>query len=102
MDGVDIVIVKKIRDKFAEHLTEEDNSNLSRYDQRDVDRIKTSDTFVWRFVEDRKGDVETVVSSTVKSLITCLAWRKERNVNDLEASDFPREVIGSGRVRVGA
>lgn len=117
MDAIDATIVARIRQLFGEHLAEE--VNQSKYDQRDIERVQRNDKFVWRFVEDRSGDKEQVSLTTLKCLVHCLAWRKgkcvsnavlidlmhylllERGVNDLQASDFPNEVISSGRVRVG-
>src|SRR5688572_17091341 len=98
MDTADIdkELVSKIRARFLEQLNDE-----CKFDARDIERVKSSDVFIWRFVEDRKSDQEATIVATIKSLVICLTWRKEHGVNDLKPSDFPAEVIGSGRVRVG-
>ena len=83
-NDIDIDIVSQIRDKFLETLTDEETKN--KYDERDINRIRNNDGFVWRFIEDRKVDADLLVSTTVKNLSVCLAWRKERGINDLKVS----------------
>lgn len=83
-DDIDIHLVSQIRDKFIETLN--DDETAAKYDERDINRVRNNDGFVWRFIEDRKVDTDLLVSTTVKNLSVCLAWRKERGINDLKVS----------------
>lgn len=77
----------------------------SAYDPRDVNKLHHSKWFVQRFVFDRLQntytDQEDLIEDAAKAIVECMRWRKEEGINDLKASDFPREFFSSNTSMIG-
>lgn len=97
MNAIRLDLVPIIRAKALKIIDEEFADSV---DWRDIERIKSNDTFVWRFVEDQKSD-QAAIEAASKAIVDCVLWRHKNKINDLKASDFPREIWESGRIRVG-
>ena len=65
----------------------------------DVDRVKKCDWIIRRFLDYYKIVNHKIdIQETAKQLIDAMKWRKEQNVSELKASDFPMEFFQSGGV----
>lgn len=61
-------------------------------DPVDIDRINQDDWFIERYLLDKELDGDQdCVKSAAESIVKCLYWRKENNINGLSDSDFPIE-----------
>lgn len=75
------------------------NSGNEKFDERDLQRLRRDNKMIQRFV-DFHGDAKNESSAT-DALIDWLRWRRDNNINDLTASDLPREIFESGRFVIG-
>ena len=66
-----------------QELTKLVESDLSQYDQRDIELIG-QDWYLSLFTSDKKS-----VDSIVDKVDKCLKWRKSTGVNDLSLTSFP-------------
>lgn len=77
----------------------------SEFDARDVNRARHNQWFIQRFVLDRLqntyADQEDLIDDAATAIIECMRWRKEEGINDLKASDFPREFFSSNTSMIG-
>lgn len=71
----------------------------SAYDARDVNKVHNNKWFIQRFVLDRLqntyADQEDLIEEAANAVVECMRWRKAEGINDLKASDFPREFFSS-------
>ncbi len=81
-------LVEELRDRFLEEVAK----NPDLYYQEDIDRIKSSDWPLQRFLLVRKNKVE----DALKSLINAMQWRKSYGVLEINDQDFPREIYQCG------
>ncbi|XP_074600680.1 motile sperm domain-containing protein 2-like [Brevipalpus obovatus] len=80
--------VEKVREMFLQEAQE----NPNFYDPIDIDRVRTDDYTVRRFVQNQRGDVE----KGFNMLMSAMKWRKSFGVNDIKPSDFPKEYFETG------
>lgn len=81
-------LVNTLRDKFLEIAA----NNADDFYKQDVDRIKTTNWPLQRFLISNKKSTDSALNSLVKAM----KWRKSFGVLDLSETDFPREMYGSG------
>ena len=78
----------------------------SAFDARDVQKAHHNDWFIQRFVLDRMmntySDQEDLIEDAAAAVVECMRWRKEEGINDLKASDFPREFFSSNTTMFGS
>ena len=85
--------VIQVRELFLNHL----NKWPDHFDPVDVERIKSCDWIIERFLEYQKiVNHKTDVNATAKKLIEAMKWRKEQGVNQLKESNFPMEYFQCG------
>lgn len=73
-----------VRSKFLESVAIE---NEDLYDQVDIERVKSHDWTVQRYILDRDHKLD----DAVEMLKETMKWRKENDVNNIKESDFPAE-----------
>ena len=85
--------INEIRESFLNHL----NKSPHDFHPDDVERIKSCDWIIERFLEYQKiVNHKTDVNETTKKLIEAMKWRKEQGVNQLKESHFPMEYFQCG------
>ena len=62
-------------------------SDKSRFDARDVERVTKNSWNIERFALTSETEGETL-----KGLVKCMEWRNSLGVNDLNENSFPREL----------
>jgi hypothetical protein len=74
-------------------------------DPKDIDRLKSDDHFIRRYVQDqiedrghsdslvtlKPRDTKTIQSSASEKIVATLKWRKEHNVGNISGDNIPRE-----------
>jgi len=85
-------IVEELRSRFLEEAAK----NPDLYYQQDIDKIKSSNWPLQRFLLIRKNKVD----DALKSLINAMQWRKSFGVLELSDKDFPREIYQCGYINV--
>lgn len=82
------------------------NSNLTssgEFHIKDIDRIRRSDHFIQRYIDDANGCTKVGTRITnqqvVDTIIDVLKWRKEFGINDFTAQMFPKEFFQAGIVK---
>ena len=75
-------VLKRMRQKFLEST-----KSSSEYEPTDVDRVKTNDVWIERFVTYNKDETEAV-----KALATTLKWRKSYGLENFSDEYFPTEI----------
>lgn len=71
---------------------------------RDIDRIKRSDHFIQRYIDDANACAKVGTRITnekvVNAIIDVLKWRKEFGINDFTAQMFPKEFFEAGIIKI--
>ena len=81
---IDKELVNEVRKLFLADY--EANSEL--YDERDVNRIRNNDAFVWRYIVSNRH-CTFKVHVAVDVLIEGMRWKKSFGVHDRKDTDFP-------------
>jgi len=81
-------IISEVRDQFLEINAK--NANL--FDTLDVERVRSNEFAVKRFVLWNNYDL----NKSVKQLVEAMKWRKDNGINGLTAQDIPREFFLAG------
>lgn len=76
-------LIKSVRQKFLDHVA----ANPTLYHDNDVERVRTNDWTVNRFILVNKNE-----SDALKALIKAMEWRKSYGVNDRTDQYFPKEL----------
>lgn len=99
-----ILPVQEVREKLVATFNR-DSDLLGRTDSLDLDKIKSNSWFIERFIlehsEDIFGDENDIIEQSTNSIIECLLWRAQQNVNRLTSYDFPLEFYSSGIITHG-
>lgn len=69
-----------------------------KYYAKDVERIRTSDWAVMRFIPD---DPLEPIDKIIESIDTCLKWRKEYGIRGIQLTSFPAEFFAIGLFELG-
>jgi len=80
---IDSSLVEQVRDRFLERVAK----SPELYYEKDIDRVKSNNWSIQRFLGHMKSDVDKAVEALDKAM----KWRKSFGVLDLKDSDFPRE-----------
>ena len=84
----DPILIGKVRDRVLEDM----EKHKDQYDASDIEKVRTSDWTVSRFVWIAKQNVDLAVSMAMEAM----KWRKSYGVNDKQDSDFPIEFYKIG------
>ena len=79
--------IGNIRSKFLADAQQ----NPDKYHQKDVERVKTNDWPIERFLLVNKSE-----DTALAALIKTMEWRKSYGVNDFTDESFPEEVYKIG------
>jgi hypothetical protein len=85
-------LVEELRDRFLEDVAK----NPELYYGQDIERIKTNNWSLQRFLGHHKSNVD----KSLESLVKAMKWRKTFGVLELKDSDFPREAYMSAGIIV--
>lgn len=83
-------VVATLRDRFLS----ESASNPDKYYPEDIDKVKSNDWTVQRFLLYKKNNVD----EALKALDFAMKWRKSFGVRDIKETDFPREIYQAGGI----
>ena len=72
------------RQKFLGYV----GQNRQLFDPIDIDRVKSHIDIIETYLEKNNGNVE----QSIKAMIDTMKWRKQMDINHLNASYFPKEV----------
>ncbi|XP_074651496.1 motile sperm domain-containing protein 2-like isoform X2 [Tubulanus polymorphus] len=76
------------QEKYADKITQ------GAYDERDINRLNTNDSYAGCFINALRTDVE----EAAKIVNGSFSWRKEIGVNDLNENSFPQEAHEKGAI----
>ena len=80
-------MTEKVRKSFAEKA----KSSAGDFEASDVEKVRTNDKFIERYIADTRDDAEAL-----KKLIATMKWRKSFGVKNMKDSDFPAEIFKIG------
>ncbi|KAG5880678.1 hypothetical protein JTB14_028433 [Gonioctena quinquepunctata] len=86
---ISISQIDELRSSFLADLTSKGSDEV---DSRDVERVKSSDHLLRRFLLHNEGNHQMALSM----LWTSLTWRKKLNVNDINESNVKMDIVCSG------
>ncbi|RWS27732.1 motile sperm domain-containing protein 2-like protein [Leptotrombidium deliense] len=84
--------VEKVREMFL--AIYENNEEL--FDERDVNKVKTDEWTVLRFLKDKQNSEKQALDA----LVEAMKWRKSFGVNDIKETDFPQEFWEMGEAHI--
>ena len=75
--------------------------NSEWYHENDIVKVKTNQWFVDRFI--KEGDSKIIQDPGViaSSITECLKWRKEIRINEMKATNFPKEFYDTALFAMG-
>ncbi|XP_074033029.1 motile sperm domain-containing protein 2 [Leptinotarsa decemlineata] len=82
----------KINDLRSRFLNDLSTKSPDEVDPRDVEKVKTSDRWLQRFILHNEGNVEMALNM----LWVAVKWRKDQQVNDINESNVKMDLICSG------
>lgn len=72
------------------------SEDRSRFHEKDIEKVKNSDWFIQRFIDDAETSGKKVLEkNVVEAVINCLIWRNNFGINDFTAAMFPKEFFSS-------
>ena len=83
-----------ILDKIRERLVSEMTTHSDLYDECDLERVRSNDWAIQRFLMINRGDVE----KTFIAVRDAMQWRKSFGVNTRTDLDFPLEFYKIGAI----
>ena len=83
-------------DTVRQKLLQDVNDNPDLYDSLDIERCKTDEWTVKRFICYKKHNIEEASSALIKSM----RWRKEWSASSLKNTDFPQEFYWTGESHI--
>ena len=90
---------------FGGVVDQDNNVEDAEFHIKDIDRIRHSDHFIQRYIDDanagNKVGVRICDKQVVDAIIDVLKWRKEFGINDYAPTMFPREFFEAGTLRLG-
>ena len=99
-----ILPVQEVRENIISTVNS-DPALLGAIDSVDLDKIKSNNWFIERFIlehsEDIFGDENDIIEQSTKCIVQCLLWRAKENINRLTSLDFPLEFYSSGIITHG-
>ena len=79
-------------DEVRKRFLQEYEENPDLYDPIDVERVKTDEWTIKRFLGFKKSNID----ESVQALISNMKWRKEFGVSQIKETDFPYEFFWIG------
>ena len=78
-------------EQIKPNILHEINQQPHLYHPKDINKIKTSDAFIQRFITEHQSPKKNNWEEIVAVIIESLKWRKEFGLNDIDPKMFPKE-----------
>ena len=78
--------------QVRQYVLKKCESEPDKYDQEDIDRVRTDQWTVLRFLKWNRGETD----KSGEQLDACLRWRHEFGVNTRSEADLPQEFVKAG------
>ena len=79
-------------DQIKPSILYEFNERPQLYHPKDVERIKTSDIFIQRFIDEHQSKKSNNSDEIILLVIESLKWRKSFGLYDIDYRSFPKEI----------
>lgn len=94
----DKLIQQRLIQALRNQMMQRSAESPDKYYWEDVEKIRTSDWAVMRFIPD---DPLEPIEKIVESIDTCLKWRKEYGIREIQLTSFPAEFFAIGLFELG-
>ena len=90
MESNDPILITKLRDQLVSEMT----AHLVSYDETDLERVKTNNWTIKRFLSASKLDLDVALNMAKEAF----KWRKSFAINSRNELSFPMELYKIGAI----